>query len=224
MNGLWKCALAVACVAAVLPLAGAQSVYSCVDAKGRTITADRPIIECIDRSQDIRSSSGRVTGTIGPSLTAQERTAQEARERREAEEQARAAEERRRDRALLARYPNKPTHDKERAEALTQVDAVIGAAKQRVSELVRERQQLDIEMEFYAKDPARAPGSLKRQIAGNEQSIALQQRFIDDQQSEKKRINERFDDELARLQPLWTSGANKAAAGAVKPASSAAAR
>ena len=30
-------------------LATAQSIYTCVDGKGRKITADRPIVECIDR-------------------------------------------------------------------------------------------------------------------------------------------------------------------------------
>ncbi|MEO8249013.1 MAG: DUF4124 domain-containing protein [Burkholderiales bacterium] len=207
---------------AALPGFAQDSIYACTDASGRRITSDRPIIQCIDREQRELNPSGTVKRTVGPSLTAQERAAKEEVERREAEETARIAEERRRDRALLSRYKNRDAHDEERGQALLQVDAVIGAAKKRVTELAADRKQLDQEMEFYAKDPKRAPASLRRQITGNEQSIALQQRFIADQQGEKQRINERFDEELARLTPLWTAAG--VPSGRVKPVSPSATR
>ncbi|MFN7197234.1 MAG: hypothetical protein ACK4MJ_08685 [Hylemonella sp.] len=47
------------------------------------------------------------------------------------------------------------------------------------------------------------PPSLKRLIDENAQSLAVQERFIADQDAEKARVNARFDDELARLQVLW---------------------
>ena len=208
--------------AAAFPALAQDSIYSCTDASGRRITSDRPIIQCIDREQRELNPSGTLKRTVEPSLTAQERAAREDADRRAAEEAARIAEERRRDRALLARYKNKAAHDEERGQALLQVDAVIVAAKKRVTELAADRTHLDAEMEFYARDTKKAPASLKRQITGNEQSIALQQRFIADQQGEKQRINERFDEELARLNPLWTAAgvpSGPATAAAVKPAS-----
>ena len=82
-------------------------VYTCVDAKGRKLTADRPIADCIDREQKVLNPSGTVKAKVGPSLTAQERAEQEQKTKREAEEQAKAADEKRRNRALLSRYPNK---------------------------------------------------------------------------------------------------------------------
>ena len=193
--------------AGLAPALHAQGIYTCSDGKGRTITSDRPIRDCIDREQRELNASGTVKRLVGPSLTAQERSAVEAREQRAAEEVARQSEERRRDRALLSRYKNKDSHDAERGEALTQVDAVIAAAKKRVGELAAERQQLVSELEFYAKDPNKAPGSLKRQVSENEHSVALQQRFIGDQDAEKVRINSRFDEELGRLKPLWAAQA-----------------
>ena len=63
-------------------------------------------------------------------------------------------------------------------------------------------------MEFYRKDPARAPARLKRQIEENEQHTKAQQRFIAGQEGEKQRINARFDKELARLRELWAPGAH----------------
>lgn len=180
-----------------------QGIYTCVDGKGRRLTSDRPILECVDREQQELNPSGTVYRKIGPSLTAQERAALEARERQAAEERARQAEEKRRDRALLIRYPSKTVHDKERTEALHQVDEVIRAAQKRVTELAAQRKTINAEMEFYQKDPSKAPPLLKRQIEENAQSMAVQQRFISDQDNEKKRINARFDDELVKLRQLW---------------------
>jgi len=90
-------------------------IYTCVDRNGRRLTADRPIAECLDREQRELGPSGIVRRQIGPSLTEQERAAQEAQRRKEAEARARELEERRRERVLTARYPDKATHDVERA-------------------------------------------------------------------------------------------------------------
>lgn len=178
-------------------------VYTCTDAKGRKLTADRPIAECTDREQKILNPSGTVKAKVGPSLTAQEKAELEQKVKQEAEERNRAAEEKRRDRALLTRYPNKGVHDQERAEALSQIDAVVRAATTRLKELDRQRAAIDEEMEFYKKDPARAPVYLRRQQEENAQSQLVQRRFIADQEGETRRVNARFDDELGRLKALW---------------------
>ena len=183
--------------------AAAQDIYSCVDAKGRTLTADRPIAECTDRTQRALSPSGMVKQQIGPSLTAHEQAAQDEKDRRAAGLRAREAEERRRDKALLLRYPTPAVHDRERAAALLQIDEVIKASNKRRGELADQRKSLGGELEFYVKDPSRAPASLKRRLEENEDSVAVQQKFIAEQEREKKRVNQRFDEELAKLKQLW---------------------
>ena len=181
----------------------AQGIYTCTDAKGRKLTSDRPIPECADREQRLLNPSGTVRTIVGPNLTGPERAALEARQRREAEERSRQAEEKRRERALLVRYPNRSVHDKERSEALGQISVVRQAALNRVKELERQRRELDAELEFYAQDPSKVPPSLKRLVDENTQSMAVQERFIADQDAEMVRVNARFDEELARLQLLW---------------------
>ena len=178
-------------------------IYTCVDRNGRRLTADRPIAECLDREQRELGPSGIVRRQIGPSLTEQERAAQEAQRRKEAEARARELEERRRERALTARYPDKATHDVERAAAIQLVDDVTATAEKRLVELAQQRKAFDVEMEFYKKDPSKAPMSLRRKIAENEESIAEQQRFIAGQDQEKRRVHQRFDVELAQLRKLW---------------------
>lgn len=188
----------------------AQGIYTCTDAKGRKLTSDRPIPECNDREQRVLNPSGTVRAVVGPNLTGPERAALEIRQRREAEERARQAEEKRRERALLVRYPNRSTHDKERSEALAQISVVRQAALNRVNELQRQRRELETELEFYAKDPSKVPPSLKRLVDENQQSMAVQERFIADQEAEMARVNARFDEELSRLQQLWAQLATPA--------------
>lgn len=180
-----------------------SGVYTCTDAKGRKLTSDRPIPECSDREQRVLNPSGTVRQTVGPTLTAKEQAAAELKEKQALEERNRIGEERRRDKALLIRYPNKAVHDKERIEALGQIGAVKQAATLRMTELAAQRDKLTEEMEFYKKDPSKAPLYLRRQVDDNAQSTAVQQRFIAEQDAEARRVNQRFDDELARLRELW---------------------
>ena len=194
--------------------AAAQGIYTCVDGKGRKLTSDRPIIDCIDREQRELNPSGTLRRTDDPSFTAREQAERDERRRQQAVEDARALEERRRDRALIMRYPSLEVHAKERAEALSQVDEVIAAAKKRSDELQKQKGQIDSEFEFYKKDPARAPASLKRQREDNDQSLAIQAKFITDQDGEKRRVNARFDEELVKLRELWAAQAAGRAAAA----------
>lgn len=178
-------------------------IYTCTDARGRKLTSDRPIAECNDREQKVLNPSGTVKGKVGPALTAIERAELEVREKAALEERARFSEEKRRDRALLVRYPNQQVHDKERAEAVNQVGLVRQAASNRVEELMRQRATINLEMEFYKKDLSKAPAALRRQLDESTQNIAIQDRFIADQDTELRRVNTRFDDELTRLKQLW---------------------
>ncbi|WP_041674962.1 DUF4124 domain-containing protein [Ramlibacter tataouinensis] len=200
----------------------AQAIYTCVDAQGRRVTSDRPILACIDREQKELNPSGTVRRRIAPSPTAAERAAQEAQAREAAEERSRLAEEKRRGRALLTRFPQPDGHEKERRAALALVDDLIATAHRRAGELADQRKALDTETEFYRADPAKMPPRLKRLLEENDRQQAAQLRYVAEQQEEKQRINARFDEELVRLKPLW---ALQAAAPAVTtPAGAAAAR
>lgn len=182
-------------------------IYTCVDAQGRRITSDRPIAACMDREQRLLSPSGTVRQVIQPEPTADERAAVEAQRKAEAERDARLNEERRRERALVSRYPNESAHQRERIKALESVEAVEAAIHHRMEELVKLRARLDEEMAFYAKDPSRAPALLKRRIQDNENLVAAQQSALKQQAEERQRVSERFDAELAQLRKLWVQAA-----------------
>lgn len=182
-------------------------IYNCTDSRGRNITADRPIADCIDREQRELNSSGTTRRKIEPTYTAREQAERDERARLAQIQASRQNEERRRERALLIRYPNAGAHDRERAEALVQIDAVIRAARQRLGELADERKKVDDELEFYKSDVSKAPGSVRRKLDDNVQSVSVQNRFIGEQEEEKRRVNARFDEERARLRQLWSADA-----------------
>lgn len=179
------------------------TIYTCTDASGRRITADRPIATCVDREQRVLGNTGVELRRVAPTLTEQERNAQDAKRRQELAEHQRLREERSRERAMLLRYPNQGVHDAARAEAIAQVSDVVAVAQQRQTELKTRRRKLDTEMEFYQKDPKKAPASLRRQIKENDESQDEQLRFLKQQDEEKQRINQRFDVELQQLRKLW---------------------
>lgn len=194
---------AVGSVPAMAQSTPIQGIYTCTDAQGRKLTSDRPIAACNDREQVVLNPSGTVKSRIGPTLTAKERSEEEAKHKIEMEERARLNEEKRRDRALLIRYPNQSVHDKERLEAQAQVGVVRRAVESRMEELLRQQAALNSEFEFYVKDPSKAPPSLRRQSEDLTQSLIVQRRFVSDLDAETRRINARFDEELVRLKQLW---------------------
>ena len=179
------------------------TIYTCTDASGRRITADRPIATCVDREQRVLGNTGVELRRVAPTMTEQERNAQDAKRRQELAEHQRQREERSRERAMLLRYPNQGVHDAARGEAIAQVNDVVAVAQSRLTELKARRVKLNTEMEFYRKDPKKAPASLQRQIRENDESQDEQQRFLKQQDEEKQRINQRFDVELQQLRKLW---------------------
>ncbi len=189
-----------------------NSIYTCIDAQGRRLTSDRPILSCIDREQRELNRSGGTRRVIPPTLTATEREAREAQEREAALTRQRARDAIRRDQALLSRYPDQAAHDAGRKEALAQPQGVVNTAERRLAELAAERKALDDELEFYRKDPAKAPFKVRRGIEDNTRAVEEQRRAIAGQQAERDRINASFDEEARRLQTLWQGRPAEAAA------------
>ncbi len=184
------------------PMAG---TYVCTDARGNNLTSDRPIPACADREQRVLGPSGTVKARIMPPQTATQRAEQDARQRAEADARAQEQEARRLERALLVRYPNQQVHDRERAEALGRVSAAIALANQRTAGLRTEQRKIDDEMEFFRKDPSKAPAVLRAHKSETEKALEEQARFIAAQEAERARIDERFNEELARLKQLWAA-------------------
>ena len=189
---------------AAAPVAYAQ-LYVCTDARGRTITADRPPPECADRAVRELRTDGSVRRVIEPPLTPEQKAAREAEAKRQRDEAEKQRAQMRRDLALLETYASEAEIEETRNRALGSRQQLIDRAVQRLEEHKRERTRLDNEAEFYAK--RQMPDKLKRAFESNATLMRTEQRVIDDVRADMDRVNARFDAELRRWRDLVTAGA-----------------
>ena len=185
--------------------ASAPGIYSCIDGQGRRLTSDRPIADCTAREQRVLNRDGSVQRVVPPSLTAEERAEREASERRAALERSGHADAVRRDRNLMARFPNEAAHRKSREAALDTVRLAIKATELRVKELAAERKPLAEEAEFFKG--RQMPLRLKQALDGNDAGVDAQRAAASNQEAELVRINKLHDVELERLRRLWAGAA-----------------
>lgn len=212
---LFAAAWLVACCmapAARAQAAGPAQIYTCTDASGKRLTSDRPIVECNAREQRLLNADGSVKGVRQPTMTGDERAAAEERERASLAERARQQEAVRRDRSLLARFPDEAAHRKQRELALDGVLRSLRQSEARLVTLANERKPLTSEAEFYVDK--RLPLKLKLGLDSNDASVAAQKSLVQNQQLEILRIDKRYDSELEQLKKLW-SGAQPGSLDAV---------
>jgi hypothetical protein len=198
LRGCTAAALLLACAAAA---AAPAPIYSCVDASGKRITSDRPIAECHDRDQRVLNADGSVKGVVPPTPTADERAEAEARERQAITDRMMRQDAVRRDRNLLARFPNEAAHRKAREAALDDSRKSVRLSEVRIALLTKERKPLLDEAEFYVGKPL--PPLLKMQLDANDAAVKAQEDLRVNQQNEIVRINALYDVELERLKNLW---------------------
>ena len=180
---------------------GSPGIYTCTDAHGRRLTADRPIPECQSREQQVLNRDGSLREVRQPTLTAEEQAAFEARERRNNEARAAQADAVRRDRNLVARYPTEAAHQRGREGALDTVRLAMKATEIRQRELAVERKPLLNDAEFYKGRTL--PPKLKALLDANDAAVDGQRSSAANQEAELGRINRLYDAELERLRRLW---------------------
>lgn len=198
------CSMAYTAVVMAQPLPS-QGIYTCTDAAGKRLTADRPIAQCADREQRVLGPTGVERSRLGPVLTEIEMAQQLEQRRQEQLLQQRALEQRRRDAVLLARYPNRALHDAARRNALLQIEELQALAHKQMLELDKDSQQLQQELDFYKQDVSKIPVRLRGALQDIGKAQKEQQALLAAQAEEAKRIHQRFDVQLERLKPLWAS-------------------
>jgi hypothetical protein len=211
-------ALTLAAVSVAFAQGSAPRIYTCIDANGKRLTSDRPIPECSAREQRVLNADGSVKQVVPPTPTAAEHAAAEAREREALAEKVARQDAVRRDRSLMARYPNEAAHRKAREAALDDTRNAVRLSEARVKLLTAERKPLQAETEFYVGKPI--PAKLKTQLDANDAALEAQRTLIQNQEAEVIRINGLYDAELARLRQLWAGAAPGSPGQGVTPVAS----
>jgi hypothetical protein len=198
----WSRAAALAALAIALAPSTVlgQSIFTCKDASGRTLTSDRPIPECQARPMRELSLNGTIKREIAAPLTPEElrRKAEDDERRRIAEAQQRR--EQQRDRALLLAYPSLTTLENMRARHLADIEQ--DAFKTR-------RRMIDNHADLKTARAQAAPGrdgapdlAARRRIDELRQAILRDDDRLARLESDAKSLNQRFDEDATRLREL----------------------
>lgn len=190
-----------------LPLALAHwsvhaQIYMCKDASGRTITSDRPIPECADRSMRELDRQGRTRREIKPPMSAEEKRQLQLQEEKRKAEEAAADEQRREDRLLRSRYRSEADIELARKRALDVVEDQ--AKRERNSLAAAEKQQQKTQAEIDALKKKNTPVSkaLQQRLDDDVYAVDSAMKKIQEYDAETAQINAKYDATLKRYREL----------------------
>jgi len=179
-----------------VPAAGAA--YKCVDEKGVTHIGDTPPAGCANVMMYEISGSGAVIRNIDPTPTPEQLKIRMEEAARAKEAERTAAEQKRKDLALLSSYSNEREFDVARDRNVEPLNGRIYNNKDRIKVIDKRLKELDDESEFYKAGKSKAAKTrevpppivaelqrlraekdlLEKSIAGNEKEIeALKVKF-----------------------------------------------
>lgn len=176
----------------------AAARITCCDVGGKRFCGDPAPQQCLNKAKKVFEHG--VAKEVEAPLTAEQRAAREAEEARQKEEARMAAEQERRDRALMASYSSVKEIDAARKRAITEIKRNADQAQNRLDAALKKQKKLEQEQEFYKKKPL--PAALKAQLQDNEAEIAAQQKALEDKDADIAAINTRFDEDKKRYQRL----------------------
>lgn len=183
------------CLLAALTLAAtsASAAFRCVDEKGRTHIGDTPPPACANVVMYETKKGGAVVRTIQPTMNEDQwKAKQDAEEKAKIAEKV-AAEQKRKDTALLSTYANEKEFDTARDRNIEPLKARITLSHERVKEIDKRVKVLKEEMEFYTAG---------KKKGGKDDTSAAMGKELERLDDEKKGIEKSivgFDKEIAEL-------------------------
>jgi len=189
----------------------AHAAYRCVDEKGITHIGDTPPAACAKVPLFEISASGAVLRKLDPTPSPEEAKVREAEAAERKEKDKAAAEQRRKDIALLGTYSSAAEVDMARDRNLEPVQLRIRGVHERIAAVDKRAQELADEMEFYkagkskAAKKAEVPPQLQvdaDRVAGEKATLV---KSIANYEKEMAEIRARFDGDRKRWTELKTN-------------------
>lgn len=199
--------LPVLAVLAVLAWPAHAVTFCCNDDNGRRLCGDILPSQCAKRAHQEYNSLGVMIRQHDAPLTAEQRAQQRAELIRKKEAERLAAEEDRRNRALLASYPSVADIDTKRERNIEEAGKGLHELQLRLTAALQRKDELAREAEFFQKRPM--PADLKTGIRDNSAELASIQADIATKKKEIAEIQARFDEEKKRYLSL-SKGASAA--------------
>jgi hypothetical protein len=135
-------------------------------------------------------------------LTAEQKAQRDAELAQKKAEERKAADEDRRNRALLASYASIKDIDAKRDRNLHEAESVLHNVQERYDAALERRAELRKDADFYVKQPM--PDVLKAKIRENEADISGHQAAIEERKKDIAEITGRFEEERQRYLKLST--------------------
>jgi hypothetical protein len=182
-------------------------IYMCKDANGRTFTSDRPIPECADRAMRQYGNNGMVRKEIPAPLTAEQKREKQAEEEKKKADELAADEQRRADRALLARFRSEADIEQARVRDTAAINDQIAQQKKIVATVEEEWKTAQA-----TANTQKQAGKLNPVVQGKAASAA--QKVVDarmtlqDTQTELKQINTKYEQLLVRYRAVAEVASN----------------
>ena len=179
----------------------AQGVYVCQDASGKTLTSDRPMVECQTKDQRVLSKDGTTVKRIRPEETEDE-LEEKAKKTEQKKKEDRARQELvRQDRALLNTYTSLEDLESKRQRALVQVIKEVKDSEKRYLALQKELEQVLAEERAIPKGKP-VPPDLRRRRDQIEAAADGEKRVMKSKDGEIVQINQKFERDKERYTEL----------------------
>lgn len=175
--------------------AGART-YCCNDEHGRRVCGDILPEQCQKRSYNEYNSQGVLSKQYPGPLTPEQRAQLEAEKARKVAAEHDAAEQARRDRALLASYSSVADIDAKRTRTITTAQGNLHNAEERLSNAQERQQRLARAAERYGDKPM--PEVLKTNIRIAEAELAAAKTALADRQKDIVESQKQFDEDRLR--------------------------
>jgi hypothetical protein len=191
-----------------LAAGSSNAAYRCVDEKGVTHIGDTPPAACARVPLFEVSPSGNVLRKIDPTPTAEEAKTREAEAADRKEKEKQAAEQRRKDIALMATYSSTAEVDMARDRNVEPVQARIRLTQERIAAVEKRAAEIADEMEFYkaGKSKSTKKVEMPAQLTADNDRVqaekAALQKSVAASEKEIAEIRARFDSDKKRFVEL----------------------
>jgi len=205
VQGVTMRILKVLMVLAVLGALPAHAAFKCKDEKGVTHIGDTPPAACASVMMYEVTPSGTILRSIEPTPTGEQLKAKLEEAARAREAAKAAAEQRRKDLALLSTYSTEKDIDVSRDLNLKPIEGRIKSARDRTAAVDKHEQELEAEMEFYkagkstkAAKAREAPAQLKADLERTKHEKSTLASSIASYEKEMQEVRERYDTDKKR--------------------------
>lgn len=184
---------------AISALPASARIYCCTDDNGRRVCGDILPAQCQVRAYNELNPMGVVKKKYDAPLSPEQRAQRDAELARKRAEEKAAAEQARRDKAMMASYTSVEDIDAKRVRTVASAKAEIKAAEERIEAAQVRLDKLRKNAERYESQKKPIPETLKANLRDSEADLVTRNLTLDEKKKELVTIEEHFDHDRRRF-------------------------